>query len=94
LIFTGDYTTKLPRLVLEDARAIEDKEKRMQSLEVDIKALKDSCVWPNGFQIGWLFFFIVAGLVVSTVLPPVLVLVVVTGIGSKVLSLLLKKKGD
>jgi hypothetical protein len=75
----------------EDEGANEEKISKMNRLKEAIDALKKACVWPNGYQMGWGLFFVLVGLGIGAILPPILVILAVTGVAAKAFSLL--KKG-
>jgi hypothetical protein len=59
-----------------------------------MEKLGKSSIWPNGFKIGWGFFFLLVALELSTFAPPLIVPLVTGGLGLKVLEKIMSADSD
>ena len=97
LIKLRRFVSRRRNQMIDDHRMLSQKAQEAadfataERLRQQITRLQESCVWPNGFKIGWGFFFLLIGLIAGTIAPPILVLVVVSGLGAKLVQRLFKR---
>jgi hypothetical protein len=100
LIRLRRYLYKLRKRKLAEFRASEELARQSENyahaeyLAKDMEKLGKSSIWPNGFKIGWGFFFLLVALELSTFAPPLIVPLVTGGLGLKVLEKIMSADSD